>query len=187
MLAVDQRARAVRRLAGGQQQRIAGLTHERIGAQHGLEAQRALAERALSHAHHHAADEGLVAAARPALAIVDAIEQGMAHQHPVAVGMDHDPIVRRGVGLPAGARGVALHAIGAERAGHETHQVDSAVERLARIARVNGQGRSRSIVHGVVVMRLSKRRRNEAEARGKGGAGQQARAESLGGHRDRPF
>ncbi len=73
---------------------------------------------ALGHAHHHAGQEGLVAAARAALAVVDAVEQGVAHQHPAAVGVDHDPAVRRGVGLPAGAGGVAGHAVGAERTVH---------------------------------------------------------------------
>ncbi len=72
MLAVDQRRRAVRRLAGCEQERIAIASHERIGAKHRAEIQRVgLAEIAPRGAHQHSFEERRVAAARAALIVVD--------------------------------------------------------------------------------------------------------------------
>ena len=95
MLAVDQPVDAVRRLAAGEQQRIAALAHQRIGAEHGLELQRAVAERPPRHAHQHAADANdLVVAARARPVIVDEVEHAVRHQHPVARSCSSAPCAR---------------------------------------------------------------------------------------------
>ena len=64
VLAVDQPVDAVGGLAAGEQQRIAALAHQRVGAEHRPELQRAVAERPPGHAHQHAATRSLVVAAR---------------------------------------------------------------------------------------------------------------------------
>ena len=117
MLAVDERRAAVGGLAGRQQQRVAVRAHERIGRQHRAEAERGIAEIALGHAHQHSGHEEFAATARAALAIIDAVNERVAHQHPIA---KHgvNAFVRRGVGQPARARSFARHRIGAEEALH---------------------------------------------------------------------
>ena len=117
MLPVDQMRAAVRGLAAREQQRIAALAHERVGRQHRADAERAVAERPLRHPHHHAVDEGLVAAARAALMVVDQVQIAVPHRRPVA-DLAVNAFVRRGVGNPARARSFSRHGIGAEKALH---------------------------------------------------------------------
>src|SRR6266480_2722651 len=96
------------------QQRITARAHKGVGRQHGAEADRSsFAERALRHPHDYARREGLAAAARPALMVVDAEEVGVAHKHPVAA-REHDALVWRAAWLPSGAGSLARHRIGPE-------------------------------------------------------------------------
>ena len=117
MLAVDQPVDAVRGLATGEQKRVAARPHQRIGTEHRLELQRALAERPLGHAHQHARGEGLVVAPPAALAIVDEVEHPVGHQRPVA-GLFHQARVFGRVGLPCCPRTLALHRVRPEGASH---------------------------------------------------------------------
>ena len=59
VLTVDQRRRAIRRLPGLQQQRIAGFAHQWVERDHGVQAKLASAERSARHAHQHGFEEGL--------------------------------------------------------------------------------------------------------------------------------
>src|SRR5439155_10396137 len=109
--------------------------------EHGAEAERAVAERSLRHAHHHAADEALVAAARAALLVIDAVDERVAHHHPIAIGRV-DTLMRRAVGQPARARTFTGHRIGAEESfraavGMRLRSV------IAVIARRRGRGTGR--------------------------------------------
>ena len=134
MLAVDQWRHAVRGFAGRKEQRVTAPAHEWIRAQHGAQHEPvAGSEIAPGRAHHHAGQECLLVAARSFLPVVDAVELHVAHQRPVsALGVSHG--VGRRVGLPGGARGIARHRIGAERALHRHRHVVMRV----RIARVLG-------------------------------------------------
>ena len=134
MLAIDQRVDPIRRLARRQQQRIARPAHQGIGAEHGAQVQLgSIGEVAARGAHHHARRKGLCVAPQTVLVVVDEVQQGMAHQRPVADPRVHAAVLAE-VRLPGGAGGVAGHGPGPERAGH---------------AGVAGGG---VMVHGLVIM-----------------------------------
>ena len=113
MLAIDEVRRAVRRLAGLEQQRIAALALGRVERKHGAQAEPARPERPLAHQHQHALAEGLVVAARAGLLVIDEVDEAMRHERPVAHRLVHARH-RRGVGLPRGARAFAGHRVGTE-------------------------------------------------------------------------
>ena len=131
MLPVDQRSHAVRGLAGGQQERVAALAHERIRAQHRAQGQRiARRPRPSRSAHDHAGHEPALSPRGPSWSSYTRIEHRVAREHPVAA---HDVrhLVRRAVGLPGRARCVPRHRVVAERAGHHRAAMDVLV-RLRR-------------------------------------------------------
>ena len=140
MLPVDQVGPAVGRLAAREQQRIAARAHERIGRQHRAQAERAVAERPLRHRHDHAVDERLLAAARPALPVVDQVELRVRHRAPLAVPAVNS-FVRRGVGHPACARPFARHPVGAEESFHPVRVMSGML--LISVLRVSGRRRLR--------------------------------------------
>ena len=99
MLAIDQRRRAVGRLAGLSEQRIAALAHRRIERDHSAQAERSGTERAIRHQHRHALGEDFLAAPRPGLAVVDGVDEALRHQLPVAA-REVQAIHRCRIGLP---------------------------------------------------------------------------------------
>jgi hypothetical protein len=115
MLPVDKRSAPVGRFASPEQQRIAVRAHERIGRQHRAQAEGAVAQRPLRRCHHHAADEGLVAASGAALVVVSEVDQRVPHRAPVA---EHsvDTFMRSGVRQPARPRAFPGHVVGTEKA-----------------------------------------------------------------------
>src|SRR6267378_5170182 len=117
MLPIDQRGPAIAGLPGLQQQRVAALPKQRVCRHHAAQPQRPAAERPLAHHYEHARTEGLAIAPRSALAVVDQIREAMGHRRPIAVHRV-DALVGRSVGLPARARGLARHRIGAVHASH---------------------------------------------------------------------
>ena len=117
MLTIDQRRAAVGGFAASEQQRISVRAHQRVRRQHRTKAEGAGIDLPFGHRHHHAADEGLAVAARPALIVVDAVEHRVPHRHPLAV-LGMDAFMRRRIRLPACARSLAAHAVGAEQALH---------------------------------------------------------------------
>jgi len=118
VLAIDQRGHPVGGFAGSQQQGITALAHRRIRTEHGAELQRIAAfQRALGHDHQHARDKRALIAARPVLAVIDAVEQAMEHHGPFAMAAVYAGVFGR-VGLPGRARGVAGHGIVAQGAHH---------------------------------------------------------------------
>ena len=177
MLAVAEQGDAVRRLARGEVERIAAPAHQRIGAQHGAQLQRAIADRPAGHAHRHAGDEGHLIAARPFLPVIDAVQHQMAHQGPVA-GRDMHAAVLRGVRLPGGAGGFAAYPIGAERARHRCramrgvppvrHPVVDMVNRRLRPSRWLGLrlGLGRRVLPVVSVLGECRARQSEDERGG---------------------
>jgi hypothetical protein len=83
VLAVDQ-GLAVCRFPSLKEQRIAAFAHQRVRRHHAAQAERAFAQRALRHRHQHAGAEGLRLAPRPALIVVDQIDEAVRHDRPVA-------------------------------------------------------------------------------------------------------
>ena len=146
MLAVDQRRRAVGRLAGLSEERIAALAHRRIEREHRVQAERPRAERAVGHQHRHAFGERLVAAPGSCLVVVDGVDEGLRHDLPF-VGSKVQAVERRSVGLPRGSRAVARHRIRAERASHR-RRARGCLGRPARWRRVMVMQVRRHVVSG---------------------------------------
>ena len=114
VLPINQRSPPVRGFAGRKQQRVTVRTHQWVGRQHRAKAEcSVVAERALRHSHDHTRREGLIAAARTALMVIDAEQVGVAHQHPL-VAHEHHPLVRGAVGLPGSAGRFPRHRVWAE-------------------------------------------------------------------------
>lgn len=179
MLPVDQRLSPVGALAGGEQQGIAALSHPGVRADHGAEVQNVSAfEGASGRAHRHAGDERLVVSARTRLVGVDAVQQHVTHQVPVAAPGVH-AFVPLGVRLPAGARGVAAHRVAAENArGGSVLPVRGVAGVRVRLGR--RRGRRVVIVPGAVPVLLSEGGQGGRERQG--GAEQQTDTQ---GHGDR--
>ena len=82
MLAVNERGHPVGGLAGLEQKRIAVLAHERIGRDHQADAERTARQLPPRHEHEHAGGEVLGRPARPALVVIDLVDEAMQHAHP---------------------------------------------------------------------------------------------------------
>src|SRR5262245_23105216 len=117
MLPVDQMRPSVRCLAGGEQERVAVCSHERISRQHPFQAEGPFAKRALRHPHKHSAHECFVCTPWPALVVVNRIKEAVIHRLPVAVCGMHTEM-RRGIWQPACTRSFALNWIRAKEPVH---------------------------------------------------------------------
>ena len=118
MLPVDQPVESIGSFTAREKKRIAARPHQRVGAEHRPELERAFAERAAGHAHEHPSGERLVVAARSGLVIVDKVERAVRHEHPVAALGHHHAQGCRRIGLPRRPRTFALRRIGSERSDH---------------------------------------------------------------------
>ena len=117
VLAIDKRL-AIQRLSRLEEQRVAALADgRRIGREHAAQPEGAGSQRALGHEHEHRRTEELAVAPWAALIVVDHVGEAMEHEHPVFLHEMH-PFHGRRVRLPAGARGLALHRVGAVHSLH---------------------------------------------------------------------